>query len=270
MQIPQHRLQTATSSAQIREPEMTRVVLVSSAPAGALPAWAAEGLTVRILRDPLEIPFAILREPTDIIVSDAILPAAVGTIELPVLLQQSLPSDPATARGMLMRVAAAAGATGAPLGRLAPGTADLLRDAQQVASSVRSLKVRPVDSLVDPPISVEWEAANAPEAAAPAEEKDVAGVDDLPITLPGRAPTESISIVVAPVLRLTDIEELIDLLEVAPGLHIRFRLYRDGAYRIDGLAEDRQGLKGWLQSLSGVAAVDLDGDHISVRMAALP
>ncbi|MDA8346066.1 MAG: hypothetical protein M0Z66_11350 [Thermaerobacter sp.] len=240
---------------------MTRVVLLRSTPDDRLPDWATPQLSVRIVRTPLEVPFAVLREPADIVVTDTVLPPEVGAIELPVLLSQSLPADPSIARGMLQRIASAASAASEPLGRLAPRLPALIAEAQQVHIGLAGLNARPApeqESHV-----VEAETAAASDVAPPSPEED--RQEETARALPGRTPTQSITVVVDPVLRLTDIEELIDLLEAAPGLHIRFRLYRDGVYRIDGMAEDRHALLAWLLTLPFVAHATLDAERIEIR-----
>lgn len=78
---------------------------------------------------------------------------------------------------------------------------------------------------------------------------------------------ESITVVVGPTDSIGRITGLIDALEGSPHLAVRFRVFRDGFYRVDGQAHDRDKLIGWLraQSLVRDIAVDHELVHVSPR-----
>ncbi len=247
---------------------MTRVLFVRTAPGDGPPDWAGADVSVRVIKDPWETAFAVLREPTDLIVSDAILPEEVGPIDLPVLLAQSLPAEVAAARGMLWRIASVSDAGRTPLGRLAPRLADLQREAREILAAVAAQGVRPAKQG-SPPLG-RLAAPKQSAAEQPAEAQAAAAQEGIAAAHWYRAASEPVTIVVAPVLRLTDIEEIIDLLEDGPGLHIRFRLYRDGAYRIDGMTDDRDTLARWAAALPGVAQAQIDCERIDLRPAVQP
>ncbi len=78
---------------------------------------------------------------------------------------------------------------------------------------------------------------------------------------------ESITIIVGPTDSIGHIAGLIDALEGSPQLEVKFRVFRDGFYRVDGQAHDRDKLIGWLraQSLVRDIAVDHELVHVSPR-----
>ncbi len=78
---------------------------------------------------------------------------------------------------------------------------------------------------------------------------------------------ESITVIVGPTDSIGHITGLIDALEGSPHLAVRFRVFRDGFYRVDGQAHDRNKLIGWLRAHSLVRniAVDQELVHVSPR-----
>lgn len=86
-------------------------------------------------------------------------------------------------------------------------------------------------------------------------------------TPPPQPPARGRRIVVSisPVERLPDVEELVEALEFAPGLTTRFRVFRQGAYRLDGYVEDAERLLAWIRSLPGVASARVDRDVVHVQ-----
>lgn len=78
---------------------------------------------------------------------------------------------------------------------------------------------------------------------------------------------EPVTVLVGPTDSISGIANLIDALEGSPHLAVRFRVFRDGFYRVDGEAHDRTKLLGWLRAQSDVRELSIDQEtvHVSPR-----
>ncbi len=241
---------------------MTNVLLLTESPTGALPEWADASLHVMLLEDPLALPFRLLAEPVDVVVSPVALPAEIGAIEVPSIWQGSLPKDPRLTRALLHRLARHPVRRSAPLGRLAEGLNRLLAEVEDLAGGRMGSDLFETRSA--PP---SWVADSEPAALTAPPDLPLGAPLTPTLSMPGIPLSVSVTILAAPALRLPDIEELVDALEALPGLHIRFRLFRDGVYRVDGLlVEEQTSLLAALRMLPGVVEVAVDLDRITLTL----
>ena len=120
-------------------------------------------------------------------------------------------------------------------------------------------------------------APRAPIAHAPAVKPTTPRVVDLtdraPSVVPPPAPgalsgrAAPIVVVIGPVDRMGEIEDLTIDLETLPEIDVHFRLFRAGAYRIDASCSDLDGLTDRLRARKDVMAVDRQGPMVHVLPA---
>ncbi len=75
---------------------------------------------------------------------------------------------------------------------------------------------------------------------------------------------EPVTVMIGPTRTLGDITGLIDSMEGCPHLIPKFRVFRDGFYRVDGSAVDKDRLITWLHSLSDVRDTIVEGETLHV------
>lgn len=75
---------------------------------------------------------------------------------------------------------------------------------------------------------------------------------------------EPITVMIGPARALGDITGLIDSMEGCPHLIPKFRVFRDGFYRVDGSAVDKSRLITWLHSLAEVRDTIVEGETLHV------
>lgn len=219
------------------------------------PAWFDQGIDLLVVDDPIEVPFRLLQDQVDVVASASPLPAQIGPIAVPVLWLQSMPQDPRLARALLARLASRSARDRLPLGRLAPGLRDLRWELGQLARGAVAATAAPT---APPAATYAPESALLGMAAAPA-----------PLMLPGVAAGHAVTVLVEPVLHWPEIEDLVDALEVLPMLHIRFRMFRDGVYRVDGMClSSTAELADELGRLSGVSRVEADMSRLTLHLEA--
>jgi hypothetical protein len=80
----------------------------------------------------------------------------------------------------------------------------------------------------------------------------------------GNGLTEPIEILIGPVNVLGSIAGLIDDLEAMPHLTPKFRVYRDGFYRVDGTTDNILAVVRWLEAHSETGDVVVQDDAIHV------
>lgn len=83
------------------------------------------------------------------------------------------------------------------------------------------------------------------------------------------AASEPVVLLLGPVDRLTEVEELVDAVSAWPDLTVRFRLFRAGVYRMDGEVRDLEALRLRLLERADVAGVVRDGQTLHVLPAAV-
>lgn len=119
-------------------------------------------------------------------------------------------------------------------------------------------------------------APRAPIAHAPAVKPNKPLVVDLTDPAPSLAPpapsalsgrAAPIVVVIGPVDRMGEIEDLTIDLETLPEIDVHFRLFRAGAYRIDASCSDLDGLTDRLRARKDVLAVDRQGPMVHVLPA---
>lgn len=76
--------------------------------------------------------------------------------------------------------------------------------------------------------------------------------------------SEAVTVMVGPTDVLGVIAGLIDSLDGSPHLSVGFRMFRDGFYRVDGRAHDKDKLISWLRSQSAVRDVVVDQETLHV------
>ena len=101
-------------------------------------------------------------------------------------------------------------------------------------------------------------APKPPSGPAPPQEKRASSLRTAPVVL-----------VIGPVDRLGEIENLTLELESVPEMDIHFRLFRAGAYRVDASCSDIEGLTARLRARKDVLSVDRQGPTIHVLPAPL-
>lgn len=96
----------------------------------------------------------------------------------------------------------------------------------------------------------------------------------LPAVLPPRPPVQimrdrvaPVVVVIGPVDRLGEVEDLTIELESAPEIDVHFRLFRAGAYRVDASCSDIEGLVGRLRTRKDVLDVQREGATVHVLPA---
>ncbi|QQE79323.1 hypothetical protein [Alicyclobacillus sp. SO9] len=72
------------------------------------------------------------------------------------------------------------------------------------------------------------------------------------------------TVMVGPTDTIAPITGLMDALDDCPYLNVRFRLFRDGVYRVDGIATDPVSLLSWLRKRPDVQFLDNDKGTIHV------
>ncbi len=75
-----------------------------------------------------------------------------------------------------------------------------------------------------------------------------------------------LTIVIGPARNLSAVMHLIDEVEHLPALVIRFQVFRDGFYRIDGYAGDMELVMDWFRRNPEVQAARQDGDTVYVTI----
>jgi regulator of replication initiation timing len=77
-------------------------------------------------------------------------------------------------------------------------------------------------------------------------------------------PTVPMTVMVGPTDTVALIAHLMEALDNCPHLTVRFRLFRDGYYRVDGVTTDPVSLLSWLQKRPEVQVLDRDKGTIHV------
>lgn len=275
-----------------------RTLFVSPHRDGSVLPWAGPDVLVDTLRDPLDLPFRLMRNDVDIIVTAVALPQDLGPWPVPVVRTEDIPPDPRSGWEMIRRAATQTGRSGAPDSRrmLSEALYRLQSDIDRTRADMVQLE-RQMSDLLPPLVSAVARASQP--LGAPAEQSAAALESPPPSPPPAPAPSPApvpsrypraeaylpfggpesdrrappepvpLTLLVGPVARLPLIEALVDDLEYAPGLSLQFRVFRAGVYQIDGQSLSPRSLVQWLEARADVAAVSVQGAtvHVTPRLS---
>ncbi|NMP20875.1 hypothetical protein [Sulfobacillus harzensis] len=79
-------------------------------------------------------------------------------------------------------------------------------------------------------------------------------------------PSSTVTLLIGPLAHLADVVDLVDELKQVDALSIRFQVFRDGFYRVDGYVSHRGLLLEWLQMREEVTQVRQEKDTIYVSL----